>query len=66
MKEWIYRAYPELLTLPKSEGPTRELLQKAIFESWEAMSEDFLEALIKSMPKRCSAVITAEGWYTKY
>jgi hypothetical protein len=34
--------------------------------SWDAVSEDFLESLLISMPHRVQAVLGAGGWYTRY
>ena len=41
-------------------------LAKAIIETWEAIPQEQIADLIKSMPRRCAAVIQAEGWHTKY
>ena len=37
-------------------------LAKAIIETWEAIPQEQIADLIKSMPRRCAAVIQAEGW----
>jgi len=52
--------------MTKKDNKASKFLEKAIFEAWEAISNDYLELLIKSMPRRCEAVIAAEGWHTKY
>jgi hypothetical protein len=49
-----------------SEPPSVEDLMKAIELEWEAVSKEELEHLVESMPRRCSAVIEAKGWHTKY
>jgi hypothetical protein len=42
-------------------------LKEAILEMWtQDMSQEYLRALIGSMPKRIEAVINARGDMTKY
>jgi len=41
-------------------------LAKAIIEAWEAIPQEQIDDLIKSMPRRCAAVVKAKGWHTKY
>jgi len=48
--------------LPKN---AREL-QEALAEEWENISPDDTSKLVKSMQKRCMAVIAAKGGHTKY
>jgi hypothetical protein len=43
-----------------------EGLQDAIAEEWDKTSIDFLKTLSHSMPKRCQAVIDANGQHTMY
>jgi hypothetical protein len=44
----------------------RECLVEILPEAWDAISEDFLENLLISMPHRVKAVLDADGWYTRY
>lgn len=50
----------------KRPAGTMEELQDTIAEEWAATSVDFLRKLAHSMPKRCQAVIDAQGDHTKY
>ena len=45
---------------------TMEELQDVIAEEWAATDINFLRKLARSMPKRCKAVIEANGDHTKY
>jgi hypothetical protein len=39
---------------------------KAIFEEWEAISQEAIDNCILSIPRRYRAVVEADGWFTKY
>jgi hypothetical protein len=43
-----------------------EQLQDAVAAEWKKTAADFLTKLAHSMPKRCEAVIKANGGYTDY
>ncbi len=66
LKKEAYKVYPDLDKL-KGKGEEAEtqlfqILQKA----WGNIREKVIEGLISSMPRRCEALIIAEGWHTKY
>ncbi|CRL25859.1 unnamed protein product [Penicillium camemberti] len=42
-------------------GMTAARLREVVRDAWDAVSEDFLNVLIDSMPMRCQAVIDARG-----
>ena len=65
MKAIIYECYPELEKAPDNEE-TLEHLIEAAKEAWHAINEHVLRYLCESMPHRVQAVLTADGWYTKY
>lgn len=65
LKEEICKRYPELSIMPKNNQSLQRLCEAAI-EVWEEFHDDLLKKLISSMPRRLAAVITAQGWYTKY
>jgi hypothetical protein len=50
----------------KYNATTLDGLQDAIAEEWDKTSLDFLKTLSHSMPKRCQAVIDANGQHTMY
>jgi hypothetical protein len=59
MKDWIQERYDDDLR-------SYDALQAAINAAWEAVEEDFLLQLLKTMPARCQAVIEANGLHTRY
>lgn len=59
MKDYIKEKYPEIhRSYPK--------LRAAVAEAWNAITDEDIRELVKSMPARCKAVIEAKGWHTKY
>jgi hypothetical protein len=65
MKEWLVEHHPELLKMGKSQAAYDQLGQ-AIVEAWEAMDQDYIDNLVRGMPRRVEALRTAKGWHTKY
>jgi transposase len=65
MKQWIDKQYPQLKDLGESQAAYDELA-RVIVEAWEAMAQDRIDSLIKSMDNRVNAVLQAKGWHTKY
>jgi hypothetical protein len=59
MKAWIWDHYP-------FDTMSYDKLRKAVKEAWEAVPEDYLIGLLRSMKARCEAVIAANGMHTKY
>ena len=45
---------------------TVEELQDVIAAEWDKVDKRLMLKLAHSMPKRCEAVIDAQGWHTKY
>ena len=41
-------------------------LQDAVAEEWDKIDPQHMHNLVRSMPERCTAVIEAAGWHTKY
>ena len=44
----------------------KDNLFEDLLNEWGQISNTFIETLIRSMPKRCAAVIAAKGYPTKY
>ena len=65
LKQWIGDHYSELVNMDKSEEDYQRLFQ-AIREGWEAIGQDAINNLIKSMDTRVNAVLLAEGSYTRF
>jgi DDE superfamily endonuclease len=65
LKQWIHEHYPDLVDMGKSEQAYQRLFQ-AIRKGWEAIGQEAINDLIKSMDTRVNAVIHAEGWYTRF
>ena len=51
--------------MSKSQAAYDELA-RVIVEAWEAIPQDYIDGLIKSMDNRVNAVLAAKGWHTKY
>ena len=45
---------------------TMEELQDVVAAEWDKIDVEYMRTLAHSMPKRCQAVIDAQGWHTKY
>lgn len=45
---------------------TMEKLQDVVAAEWDKIDAEYMRTLAHSMPKRCQAVIDAQGWHTKY
>jgi len=45
---------------------TMEELQVVVTAEWDKIDAQLMRSLAHSMPKRCQAVIDANGWHTKY
>ncbi|CAG7554989.1 unnamed protein product [Fusarium equiseti] len=41
-------------------------IDDVVRDTWEGISKEHVSKLIASMPKRCQAVIDADGWYTHF
>lgn len=65
LKAQIYRSYPELLRMSNTDA-SLDLLIRAAKATWEDFGDEILSKLLDSMPRRVTAVLMAEGWYTKY
>jgi hypothetical protein len=65
IKEWLVKHHPELLKMGKSQAAYNQLGQ-AIVKAWETMDQDYINNLIRGMPRRVEALRTAKGWHTKY
>jgi transposase len=58
MKDTLQKDYPAKMTYDQ--------LQAAVKEVWDAIPEDRIRELIRSMRQRCEAGIAANGLFTKY
>lgn len=65
MKEWIIKTYPELSTMGKSQQ-AYNTLARAIEEAWNALDQEYIDNMIRGMPRRLEALTKAKGWHTKY
>ena len=60
MKDYIEDKYGHI------ENPSYNRLRVWVWEAWNAVPEPWLKELLASMPRRCEAVIQANGMHTKY
>ena len=58
MKDYIQNHFGERMSYDR--------LRRAVREAWEAVPQEYLTELLESMPKRCQAVIDANGMHTKW
>jgi len=65
MKQWILDNYPELQELGELQE-AYDRLAMAIQQAWQAINAEKIRECIKSMNRRCRAVIKAKGWHTRY
>lgn len=65
LKQWINEHYPDLLNRGKPEEAYQRLFQ-AIREGWDAIAQDTINDLIKSMDTRVNAALFAKGSYTRF
>ena len=50
----------------KQTAETIEELQDLVVDEWNNIEQKQLQELASSMPRRCAAVVAANGWHTKY
>ena len=65
MKQWIVKHYPELSKMGKSQAAYDQLAE-VIVEAWDALDQEYIDKLIRGMPKRVKTLRIAKGWHTKY
>jgi len=66
LKKEAYKVYPDLDSLKGKGDEAETQLFQILQKAWANLREKVMEELIFSMPRRCAAVIKAEGWHTKY
>jgi transposase len=65
LKQWIHEHYPKLNEMGANKEAYQSLFQ-AIRKGWEAIAQNAINDLIKSMDTRVNAVLHAKGWYTRF
>jgi hypothetical protein len=65
LKRKIRRLYPHLKGL-KDNRADRAEFKRCVDLAWQAIPQDQIRDLMKSIPDRLRACIRARGWYTKY
>jgi transposase len=65
LKAKIIELHPELKVM-KDNTTTKQHLINCAKEAWELLEEEMLNKLAEGMQKRVTAIIKAQGWYTKY
>ena len=63
MKDYVQERYP---SLGRGKQRTHDELRAIVQEAWNSVPDEYLDDLIESMPKRCRAVLEADGGPTKY
>lgn len=65
LKAQMYCTYPELTVMNNNEE-SLQLLIRAAIATWDDFGDEILTKLLDSMTRRVTAVLMANGWYTKY
>ena len=65
MKKWICKYYSDLHEIGETEEAYQRLYQ-AINEAWEAIPQEKIDSLIRTMDNQINAVLQAKGWHTRY
>ena len=65
LKRRMKQLYPDIWLLKKNQVDVAEFT-RCLQACWWAISQDEIDRLIDSMPRRLAAVKKARGWYTKY
>ena len=65
MKEILYKEFPELAYLTRSEVNT-EIFIAALKKAWERVPQSLIDRLIDSVPDRIAELHRVKGWYTHY
>ena len=66
LKEILWERHSELLQEKGNSQALKDRLFNAIQEAWDVVEDEYLDALLESMPRRVKAVCKACEWYTKY
>lgn len=65
LKIKLFDMHPELLDMGRSDSDW-DYFRSCILEAWDALDQAKIDCLIRSMPRRVSAIRRARGWYSKY
>lgn len=65
LKDRINQNYPHLKTMGKGKQ-AYEALYRAIVTEWDAIDQEEIDNLIRSMDNRVNHVLAAKGWHTWY
>jgi transposase len=65
-KARFHKRFLELFNHPSKSSEARYRYAEVLQEVWYSQGMELVEALIQSMPRRCTAVIEATGGWTKY
>ncbi|KAG1039200.1 hypothetical protein G6F43_012558 [Rhizopus delemar] len=64
--EHVWNALERRIERKRSSVKNLEQLKVALREEWERMDDEFADRLVRSMKRRCEAVIKAKGGATEY
>lgn len=65
LKDALNQKHPHLKGMGASQESYR-LFQQAIIEEWNAIDQEVIDNLIRSMDNRVNHVLAAKGWHTRY
>lgn len=64
--EHVWQRMKYNLSLSPKKSSNAQVLWKAVQDEWEKFPVDYLENLVRSMPKRCQQVLKNKGGHTTY
>lgn len=65
LKRKVYKMFPHLSGLRRNKANIEEF-KECLHKVWVAIDQDFIRALIESVPRRVEACCWARVWYTRY
>ena len=65
-EEAMQKMYPDIRDTKEGPEAVMQHLAAVLPPVWDTLKLEYLENLLRSMPSLVSAVIAANGWFTKY
>lgn len=66
LKKHVNEVCPGIEAIKGGEKRVRECMAPVLVQAWQVIPQEIIDQVIKSMPARIEAVITAEGWHTRF
>ena len=66
IKDIVYKNYFKLQLLTAKSDTVKQKIEKAVFEVWNELDNNFIKTFVRSMLQHIDAVLEAKGEYIKY